>query len=190
MGFFSVMLWPIVHPPATLVAGILFAVPLTASFLRDWMVVSGLLDPGSEIYGRVRQMGKAFLFRWLPLAPRWALLPLTFTMLRAYVQRSDLYAALFRQAGYPAPYSLLALFAALEAATLPLILAGVAGRLAALILLVPVALTSLAGEMTALRGSMLVCVLMVIMLGTGVGSTWKPEERFFSRRAGRAPSEQ
>ena len=45
MGFVSAMLWPIMTPGVGNLAGSLFAVPLAASFARDWLVVSGAVDP-------------------------------------------------------------------------------------------------------------------------------------------------
>ncbi len=52
MGFLSAMLWPIVGPPVTTLAGLFFLAPLLASFARDWLVISGLVDPASAVYPR------------------------------------------------------------------------------------------------------------------------------------------
>ena len=47
MGFLSAVLWPIVGPPATTLAGVLILVPFMAGFVRDWQAVSGRLDRAS-----------------------------------------------------------------------------------------------------------------------------------------------
>jgi CDP-diacylglycerol--glycerol-3-phosphate 3-phosphatidyltransferase len=67
MGFTSVMLWPIVYPPGTTLAGVIFAVPFTASFIRDWLVVSGSLDPASASYLKARRVVSLVFTHWLPL---------------------------------------------------------------------------------------------------------------------------
>jgi CDP-diacylglycerol--glycerol-3-phosphate 3-phosphatidyltransferase len=48
MGFLSAMLSPIVDPPATTLAGVFFLAPFLAGFVRDWLVVSGLVDQAGE----------------------------------------------------------------------------------------------------------------------------------------------
>jgi CDP-diacylglycerol--glycerol-3-phosphate 3-phosphatidyltransferase len=67
MGFTSVMLWPIVYPPATMLAGVAFAIPFTASFVRDWFVISGRIDPASRSYLKIRRVVIVVFTRWLPV---------------------------------------------------------------------------------------------------------------------------
>ncbi len=50
MSFVAVVLWPVLDPAATRFAAIWFALPLAASFGRDWLVVSGRIDPASPAY--------------------------------------------------------------------------------------------------------------------------------------------
>ncbi len=69
-GFLSVALWPPFGPPTSTLAAVIFALPLIASFLRDWLVVSGVLDPATLGYQRGRRRIKDFLEGWLPLAAR------------------------------------------------------------------------------------------------------------------------
>ena len=45
------------------------AVPFLAGFTRDWLVVSGQLDPASPAYLAVRRVIDPVLTRWLP--PVW-----------------------------------------------------------------------------------------------------------------------
>ncbi len=73
MGFMSAVLWPIVSQPATTIAGALFLAPFGASFLRDWLVVSGVLDPASERYHSLRRAVVTIATIWLPLPLRAAL---------------------------------------------------------------------------------------------------------------------
>ncbi|RME51962.1 MAG: CDP-alcohol phosphatidyltransferase family protein, partial [Caldilineae bacterium] len=54
MGFVAVVLWPVFTPPATYMAAAVFGLPVAASFLRDWLVVSGRLQPTGAGYRRWR----------------------------------------------------------------------------------------------------------------------------------------
>ena len=64
-SFISVVLWPILSPQITQLAGILFALPLIYSFGRDWLVVSQLLVEESSLYRSLRQGVKNFFEGWL-----------------------------------------------------------------------------------------------------------------------------
>ena len=70
MGYLSVMLWPIVGPPATIIAGLFFLAPFLASFIRDWLVVSEAVDPNGEVYVRWRVRARSILLWWMPLPVR------------------------------------------------------------------------------------------------------------------------
>lgn len=47
MGVLTVALWPLATPQIMTLAGLFFVIPFLAAFLRDWLVVSGVLDPDS-----------------------------------------------------------------------------------------------------------------------------------------------
>jgi CDP-diacylglycerol--glycerol-3-phosphate 3-phosphatidyltransferase len=73
MGVLAVILWPVAQPPATTIAEGLVGIPLLAGFLRDWLVVSGRLDPQDPGYRRVVSALRRAAYRWAPLALRTAL---------------------------------------------------------------------------------------------------------------------
>ncbi|MCA9971157.1 MAG: CDP-alcohol phosphatidyltransferase family protein, partial [Anaerolineales bacterium] len=54
MGFMSAVLWPILPPAGATIAGTLFAAATAASFLRDWLVTIGRLDPRGAGYRRAQ----------------------------------------------------------------------------------------------------------------------------------------
>ena len=64
------MLWPILAPPFTTLAAVLFAVPLLLSFGRDWLVVSGVWNASSPVYQARRGRAKRWLEGWLPFVAR------------------------------------------------------------------------------------------------------------------------
>ncbi len=184
MGFVSVVLWPIVTPPVTTLAGTIFAVPFCLGFARDGLVVSGLLDPDSTLYRETRARLKRLALHWAPLTLRAsAVYCLTRLTLPLIAEPAGQVAQLAR-AGYPWPEAALAAIAVTQAGSLVLLALGGAGRLAALVALAPLALAAPAGDMTPLRAAGLASVLGLLILGTGAWSLWQPEARLFRRRDG------
>ncbi len=175
MGYLSVMLWPIVEPPATTFAGLFFLVPFLASFIRDWLVVSGAVDPHGERYVRWRMRARSVLLRWVPLPVR-AMLVLT--LIQQSIEGSARLgeALILRESVWP--------LIMLEAFLGVMIGLGVAGRAAAFVLLFPVGLSIAFGGFNPSRALALGGALTILILGTGIFSLWQPEESLFSRRAG------
>ena len=91
MGFLAVVLWPLLGPPATVIAAYYFGVPFLVGFLRDWLYVSGVLQPGRATPGWLQ----ALVARWLPLILRLALVALSL-LLQAPIYRNFDSLGLFR----------------------------------------------------------------------------------------------
>jgi len=185
MGFLSAILWPIVKPPATTLAGLFFLAPLLVSFARDWLVISGWVNPASEGYRRARSLARNVLLRWVPVPAR----AVTVLSLVAEVSTNpgalSARAILFQQAGLPFGARAVGLFLILEGLGALLIGLGIAGRVAAFVLLFPVGFTIVAAGLTDGSAVLLSGVLTVVILGTGAFSLWQPEDRIFTRRMGR-----
>jgi CDP-diacylglycerol---glycerol-3-phosphate 3-phosphatidyltransferase len=173
MAFVSAALWPVVIPPAAALAGVLFAVPFAASFGRDGLVVSGILDPESDLYRIWRRRLKRLLLDLLPPVLR-AALAVALTLLTARMLESPPLWA-------PAPQ---AFFVGLQALAGVCIAVGFVGRLAAVGLIVPLGLGAYADGLSPLRGWALGLAIAILILGTGAASMWKPEETRLRLRAG------
>ena len=184
MGFLSVCLWPIVSQPGTTIAALLFAVPFVASFVRDWAIVSGALDPQSARYLAVRRAILHVATRWVPIPLRVAacvtLIPIAAARVLDHPGQVAAHAAL----GFTSPEATVAAFLLIEAAAIPMVALGAATRLGALLLLVPVGLTIVTAGMTTIRGAALISLISLLILGSGEFALWRPEEKLFSRRAG------
>jgi CDP-diacylglycerol--glycerol-3-phosphate 3-phosphatidyltransferase len=166
--FASVVLWPIISPQVTLLASYLFAIPLLYSFGRDWLVVSGVIDADSQGYQARRRLVKEIFEGWAPLFARLAgaLLSLLF-----------LWQAADRFSGAWFFWCAVAL----------LLLAGVVGRAAALGLAVLAAIdVSAHGLDWTGNGFLLVCLIIVVHLGSGRFALWQPEERLLRLKLGQA----
>lgn len=168
-GFMTVMLWPVLTPEITLPASYLFAIPLTYSFGRDWLVISTVIDANSRRYLQMRATAKRLLAGWLPLAAR----------LMAVV----LVLSLFGGAGSATPSWVVA------PVTL-LLLFGVVGRVAGLAMFGLAAFSILTGGLRWLdNGLLMVCSIIVIHLGSGHFALWQPEERWIRLKLGATEAE-
>jgi CDP-diacylglycerol--glycerol-3-phosphate 3-phosphatidyltransferase len=184
-GFISVTLWPALSPQITMLASLLFAVPLVVSFGRDWLVVSQVIDAGSPAYQAVRQAAKRLLEGWLPLATRMAGTILGILIIGREAPDFLGWMSYLGNVGL-APWTLL-LMAFVLLCTLAILLfaLGIIGRAIALILLALACLDILA---TSLRWSdnalLLACAIVVLHLGSGKFALWQPEERILQKRLG------
>ena len=184
MGFSSVMLWPLVYPPATTLAGVVFAITFTASFVRDWLVVSGRLDPASRTYREANHKVATVLAGWFPVVLRISVGVIAARSISPALLNEPQRIALFAWPGVPLPavtglaITLVAMVAAV------LLILGVAGRLAALGLLLAASANILAKGLYLSNGFLLVGTIALLLLGSGALSWWRPEDVVLSQRAG------
>jgi CDP-diacylglycerol--glycerol-3-phosphate 3-phosphatidyltransferase len=184
MGFLSVLLWPVVHPPASELAALLFAVPFLLSFMRDWLVVVGVVDPLASAYQKGRVLLRAALLEWAPIPLRLGLLVVgSVEALRAL--KDPVSRALpLSSGGFPGGVGVVDLFALWELAALLALALGFGGRFAALIYTVPVGLTLAALDPDPWQSWALGMALALLILGTGRLSLWAVDKALFSRPAG------
>ncbi|MBI4928136.1 MAG: CDP-alcohol phosphatidyltransferase family protein [Anaerolineae bacterium] len=171
MGFIAAVLLPIFTPPATGFAATLFMLPLMVSFLRDWLVVSGVIRTGKAQLGSrtpIRSAG------WFSLGLPWIARVALVEFVIFYLLRSLEDGSAFNVAWW-----VMLICAAL-------VLTGLLGRLAALVILL---LTGLLLRNISPDPLFLILVALssiVFMAGTGGLSLWKPEEWLIFHRAGEA----
>jgi CDP-diacylglycerol--glycerol-3-phosphate 3-phosphatidyltransferase len=182
-GFMSVVLWPVLSPQITQLACLLFAVPLVFSFGRDWLVVSDVIDPDSAHYRWGRQAIKWFFVQWAPLAARLAGASVALGLLWRAAPAFQPWAATLAGAGWNP--SLLSLMAVVWSLAALLLMLGVLGRTAALLLFLLACLDTLAAGLHWMdNGLLLVCAIVVTQLGSGRLALWQPEERLVRIKLG------
>jgi CDP-diacylglycerol--glycerol-3-phosphate 3-phosphatidyltransferase len=187
MGFISVLLWPFNYPAtATALASMAMATPLLASFWRDWLVVSGRLDPHSTRYRTWHQRLSVVFRAWLPTLLRVGVGLLSLAYLWPIVFSPAQREVLFLWPGTPDPTFTASLLALLTLVTTPMLVLGLLTRLAALGLLVPTVITILAGGFNELSGSLLVGLMVLMLLGGGRWSLWRLDDSWFTVQAGKA----
>lgn len=186
MGFLSAVLWPILPRPMAVIAGTIFGAATALGFLRDWLVVSNRLDPAGARYRRVQ----AALFRlfgvWLPLVWR-ALLPVAVAFMLVslgnFVPPAP-WQALLQSWGVPGALSLAAAAAGFAVLGSVLIAAGFLGRILAMLMVFPIGFDIAARGLRPDNALALVCIVMLMLLGAGPYSLWKPEQPLIHRRLG------
>jgi len=161
MGFAFIMLWPIFTPPGTHTAAVIFSIPFLINFLLDWLVVSGLIQPFS---GKFWDVIKRFFLQWLPLFFRLGVIFLTVRQLIT--------------AGLDSPSFLLDLLVGM------CILVGSAGRISAVAGMVLLGMHQIQAYLTTVQLGLMWRYGVLMYLGTGAWSVWKPEDRLIFRKAG------
>ncbi|MBN1218875.1 MAG: CDP-alcohol phosphatidyltransferase family protein [Anaerolineae bacterium] len=184
MGFTTVMFWPIVYPPGTTLAGIVFAVPFLTGFTRDWLIASGRIDPLSPQYLALRRNLVIILTYRLPLLLRLLAVVTTANILWLLWETIVGPASLFVWINVPFSGPIAWSIVGLALVAVIMLAAGVAGRLAAFGLVIVASANILSTGLQINNGLMLVSTISVMLLGTGAFSLWQPEDCFLSRRAG------
>lgn len=188
-GFVAIVLWPIISPPATTVAAIVFAIPLIASFARDWLVVSGAVDPESFGYRRTRALVKKTVEQWLPLAARAIGTAAGVIILLRAAPNFTTWELYLHAFGMSSLRSMVYLLVALFVLSLVLFASGTVGRLTALLIIALAVLDiQAAGFLWYTNGMLLVCAIIVFHFGSGCCSIWQPEEPLLRQRLGQEDS--
>lgn len=184
-AFISVALWPIFADPMAYLTACVFALPLIFSFGRDWLVVSGAIDPASQGYQRFRANFKALVEGWLPLAARLTGAAIAVGLLVRALPAMPAWRTLLHNAGMAQPEPWLwALVVLCCLALLPYLL-GILGRIAALPLIGLAWLDLVANGIDASGNAwLLVAAIIVTHAGSGKAALWRPEDPLLRRRPG------
>lgn len=186
MGFMSAVLWPIMPPAGATIAGTIFATATAVSFSRDWLVVIGRIDPRSERYRRARRWIYRLTTHWLPLFLRLGLLGGTAVILAnlSPIWQPEAWVDLFVSWRLPGPGLWAAGWAIVLMGAVTAAALGAMGRLLSLVLVFPLGFDIITRGLLPENGLALACAVMLMLLGTGPLSWWRPEDRFMVRRAG------
>jgi CDP-diacylglycerol--glycerol-3-phosphate 3-phosphatidyltransferase len=186
MGFMSVVLWPIVPAAAATITGTIFALATAASFLRDWLVVIGWLDPQSAPYQTYQHRVYRLFSFYLPPVFRLIFAGCVFVL----VERLETpwqpigWVALFSSWHLPWPAFLATFFVVVGCAASILIALGILGRVMALVMVFPLGFDMVVNGANWFNGVAMACAIFIMLLSTGALSLWQPEEHYMFRRAG------
>jgi CDP-diacylglycerol--glycerol-3-phosphate 3-phosphatidyltransferase len=184
-GFLTVVLWPILSPPLTRFMALAFAIPLVASFGRDWLVVSGVLDPDAPAYLRGRRIVKRVVEGWLPLVARVGGALLGAGLLWRNAPSFAAWQASLDAAGIADALGAIWAAVALIAPALLFFALGSAARLAAIFVIALAFLDISAAELSWRDNAwLLLSGILVAHFGGGFYALWQPEEDILHRRLG------
>lgn len=167
-SFIAVVLWPIWTTQVAMYAAWLFAVPLVLSFVRDWLVVSGVLDPASTGYRRVRGDAKRVVESWLPLVARVAGTALAAMLLWPLAVSAQWSTWAFVLAGLVTACFLL----------------GILSRVAALAIAFLAGFNAISAGLNLDNALLLACTVLVLHTGGGLLALWQPEEYYVHAKLG------
>lgn len=167
-SFIAIVLWPIWTMQVTLFAAWLFAVPLVLSFVRDWFVVSDVLDPVSTRYRRVRHNAKRIVEHWLPLMARAGGATLAGILLWPLAESGPWDAWAILLAGLAVLCFLL----------------GILSRVAALAIAFLAGFHAVNAGLNLDNALLLACAVLVLHTGGGMLALWQPEEYYVHAKLG------
>jgi len=168
MGFIAVVLFPLFQPPATSIAGFAFMLPVLSGFLIDWLVVSGRISDQSFINHSILKRGERCISFFTQPALRLILAGLLLT----------------GQLRHPESLSSSPLLMYGMIACGLLILLGIMGRVAALVLILLLGWHGALHSLNLLEEMILPVAVWILVLGTGHFSMSTRDEDWVNRYDG------
>ena len=177
-------LWPILPADAVTLIQLVYAIPVTLGFWRDWLVMSGYFDPDSASYRKKQRRVFTLTTKWLPPVLR-LLLIITIVMIYRTIPnplQPTEWVDLLTSWHFIFPDLIATLIIVITVfATLTTVL-GIVGRLSSLLLLVPLGFHIVTQGLQWTNGLALTSVLSLMFLGTGYFSLWQITETIFIRQ--------
>jgi CDP-diacylglycerol---glycerol-3-phosphate 3-phosphatidyltransferase len=185
MVFLGVLLLPIFHPPATFYTAAVFMGVFLSGFLYDWFLVTGIMGGSDVLFDR---SGIKLLIRLVPLGLRItvAVLLLAIFLSQSSQAGNRIISSLSLLRGSPdAGWAFLAGLMVIILAIL--LVLGVMGRLAAILILIFAGLVQIGTQINPLLSILILAASLILFTGTGPISIWSPEARIASHKAGQTP---
>ena len=172
MGFVAVVLFPLFQPPATQITGFAFMLPVLAGFIIDWLIVSGRITEKTIINYRVLERGERLI--------RCFTQPLLRLVLGCSILTWILHYGAEQSAAIP--HTRLLLYAMVFCGLL--ILLGIMGRTAALVLLLLLGWHLSSQPIRLVEYLLLPATVWILVLGTGCFSLCTGDEDWVNRYDG------
>ncbi len=168
MGLVGVALLPLFFSLDISIVATVHLIVFLSLFGRDWLVVSGRINPESVKYLVWSQRIEAFAVRWLPVALRLVVMIAAIWIVSAHLLAPE---SLPAAPGLLAPVIVTAIAIAL----------GLAGRIAGLVMLGVIGLGFPPSELD-IRSLLIAATAAISILGTGAASMWRPEDKYLIGR--------
>ncbi len=186
MGFMSAALWPIIPAEGSKIAGSVFGLATAVSFIRDWLVVSGQLNPAAPTYHHIRQKLYRIIVKQLPVALRLLVIVSMGVILADLPQlfAPNEWTQLLASWHLPWPRLLSGFISVAAVLATMAVGLGFIGRLAAFLLVFPIGFDMVLRGLLWSNGTALTAVCALMLLGSGLWSLWQSEEKYMTQRAG------
>ena len=166
MGILAVFLWPIARPPGTLLAELIVGVPLLFGFIRDWLLVSGALDPEDPAYLKTKELFYRVGKKWLPLIVRSALVAAGVTIAAASIHQGS-FSASWMPLSFPGPELLGIVYTAMRVLLLLVLVAGRLTSASALLLLLLEGIRIFHSHLDPWGAVIVTAALLLYLFGSG-----------------------
>ena len=175
MGFLVVVLWPLFHPPLTMLAGFAFMLPALIGFLIDWLIVNGRINRETEVVDKTFQRLTKFSLTLLQPGLRLVIVVTLAT-------------SLFQSGLPPLTGNSLAwmnnvMIGGFIVASAMLLL-GIAGRYFSLLLVGLLGWYYMSNPLLPVDYVLFCCVVWLLLLGTGRFSLWTEDDHWLNRYDG------
>lgn len=184
MGFLAVCLWPILTPPATSLASIVFGVPLLVTFLRDLLVMTGKIHSKNAHYEQLYSAGENLFFQVMLPGLRMLLFIFFCYYVIGDTKFYNNFSEFLNTLSTPGLMNHSALIDTSLVLSAGAITAGILARIAALYLLVNTGLLLSAGFVGSLPVIALLISSIIVVYGAGQYQIWNPEDAILHRKDG------
>jgi len=158
MAYLGFALAPVISANVATLGGIVYGLPVTVGFLRDWLVTIGQIDSNSPTYQYIRNQSYRLMAKYLPLVLRFTLMLLMviiYTNITTYLNTIQLTLSL--------SYFIKGVIIMLSIA----IGLGFLGRVSAVGLIYPVLFDLYQHDLQGYNGLALICTISLMLLGSG-----------------------
>jgi CDP-diacylglycerol--glycerol-3-phosphate 3-phosphatidyltransferase len=174
MGFVSAALFPVLRPPITTVAAVVFMIPFLLGFLRDWLVICGHLATGECQMANWEIKLYRLVTGWFPLFLRFIIIITGFTIGYKTLSTASGLNDKIASSVLSLPDSTVYIFVIILFIFVGL---GLCGRLSAVFLCFSCGHLILSGVNGLGSYTVFVAACCLMMTGSGLLSLWQPEEK-------------
>jgi CDP-diacylglycerol--glycerol-3-phosphate 3-phosphatidyltransferase len=174
MGFVSFTLFPVLRPPITTVAALVFMIPFLLGFLRDWLVICGQLATGHCQKANWEIKLYRSVTGWFPLVLRFFISITGFTIVYKTIPAASVLNGKLAPLVLFLPDSMFNIFFIILFIFVGL---GVFGRLSAVFLSFLTGHLILSGVHGLGFYTIFIAACCLVITGSGLFSLWQPEEK-------------
>lgn len=174
MGFVGLSLFPILRPPVTDIAAVIFLVPFLLGFLQDWWIVCDKLETNHRPQATWQKKLHRLFAGWMPLFLRLSIvMAAVMHTCQAISAASESTGKLWHYLLHGSDSKINIIFMIL---LVPLAL-GISGRLFAAVIGFSAGYLITHGQVAAEFYLIYTCALCLVLTGSGRLSLWKPQEK-------------